>query len=114
MLAKHQVERFMVTTKKVKRSSVKNAEELKLPSVLDIKSAGAFFEEIKSDSKAGTNLVLDAKKLEKITTPAIQILLASSAAVKKKKGSLKVIKFSSEVERVFADIGLESQFNEWK
>jgi len=104
----------MVATKKVKKGSGANVEELKLPDVLDIKSANTFFEEIKSVSKAGTNLVLDAEQLEKITTPAIQILLASCAAVKKKNGSFKMVKFSSDIEDVFTDIGLESQFNEWK
>lgn len=98
----------MVATKK------ENIKEVVLPSVLDIRCASAFFNDIKSVSKAGNNLVINAKNLEKITTPAIQVLLVSFAAVSKKKGSFKVINFSPEIEQVFITLGLVSQFNEWK
>jgi anti-anti-sigma factor len=100
----------MVATKK----DSENFKEVKLPNLLDIRSASAFFKDIKSVSKAGTNLVINAQNLEKITTPAIQVLLVSFVAVSKKNGSFKVINFSPEMEKVFVTVGLESQFNKWK
>lgn len=96
------------------KKSSKNSKSLSLPAVLDIRSASSFYDEVKAISTAGTNLSVDAKKVEKITTPAIQILLAASAEVCKKKGSFKIQKPSSEMTAAFVIMGLESQFNQWK
>ncbi|PIR39292.1 MAG: hypothetical protein COV35_01895 [Alphaproteobacteria bacterium CG11_big_fil_rev_8_21_14_0_20_39_49] len=92
----------------------KNSKLLSLPSVLDIRSASSFYDEIKPLSEAGTNLKVNAKDVEKITTPAIQILLASASTVCKKKGSFKIENPSSEMTNAFLVMGLESQFNKWK
>jgi anti-anti-sigma regulatory factor len=89
-------------------------EKVVLPSVLDIRTAKSFYDEIKAVSKAGANIVINGENVEKITTPAIQVLLASSIAACKKKGSFKVESFSPQLERAFVTIGLESQFNKWK
>ena len=97
-----------------KKKSSKDSKEISLPSVLDIRTASSFYDEIKKVAKAGENLVLNANDVEKITTPAIQILLAASVSVCKKKGSFKIKEPSSEMKDAFLIMGLESQFNEWK
>lgn len=92
----------------------KKASPVAMQGSFDISSATEFKETLEKSIKSSPELIIEAGKLEKITTPCIQLLLSASQSVMKKKGKLILQDPSKEMEKAFTDIGFIDQFNEWK
>ncbi len=89
----------------------KNVTEI--PQQVDISSIIAFLELCKNSISENENLILQASKVEKITTPGAQALIAASNSLKN-NGKKLIIKEPSEIfNNVFQDLGLSNQLKEW-
>ena len=83
-----------------------------LPSVLDIASAEQLYKDLSHASHA-QKLIIHAEKVERITTPAIQLLLVAEKSLKALEGTF-IIQSPSEVfKNAFSDLGLDSQLKQW-
>lgn len=85
---------------------------INLPTVVDIVSAEALFNDLNHASHAH-KIIIHAEKVERITTPAVQLLLATEKSLSAVEGSF-VIQSPSEVfQTALIDLGLGLQLKKW-
>ena len=89
-------------------------EKIAMCGTFDISSATEFKDTLQKALDLSPNIIIDAKELDKITTPCIQLLLSASKSANKNKGKLTLDGFSEDMEKAFSDLGFIDQFNEWK
>lgn len=113
----------MVKTDKSKGPGKKTASSgeraqfrLALPPVLDISAAKEFHIQLK-DAVSGVGngrVVFEADKVERITTPGMQLLVAAAKTIQGNKGTVAVANPSDIFCHTLTDLGLTAQLNEWK
>ena len=62
--------------------------------------------------KAG-ELILDASKVERITTPCIQLFIVADQELSQDDKGLKIVNATDAVVSAFQDIGLEKMYQRW-
>lgn len=93
-------------------SEANTSQTLVIPSILDITSAETFLASLKDISPLSA-LTLDAEKVERITTPGVQLLLSIDNSLKKGGGKF-ILQSSSDVfNTALIDLGFEDKLNEW-
>ena len=98
-----------------KTSSAKTKQEaLSLPVSFDISACSEFLVLINQyvDQDSG-DVTLNGGKVERITSPAIQLLLALNKTLHDQGRKLKIDKPSSEIESAFDHLGLSRQLKDW-
>ncbi len=90
----------------------KESDAFVLPAVLDISAAEKLLEKFR-ELNTDTKIILDASKVQRITTPCIQIILSAHKTIKNKNGSLEIKNASDACKDAFYDIGLADEFNGW-
>jgi anti-anti-sigma factor len=93
-----------------------NGDAFMLAPILNIESAEDFLCAVKEHvAKVGLdkNILLDASKVESITTPAIQVIIALSKIAERNGGSITVRSPSEAISKVFQTIGLYSLLEKW-
>ena len=83
-----------------------------LPSQIDISSAAKLCDDIKA-IYTSNNITLDAGKVDRITTPGIQILLAITTTAKSRGGLVTITKPSEIFQSIISDLGFSNQLKEW-
>ncbi len=76
--------------------------EITLGSSLEIRNAAEFLATMQD---AGDNVTLVASEVDSITTPCIQIIIATMKDVERKSGKFVISKPSAAFVRAFKDIG---------
>lgn len=100
-------------TVKLKVSSVE--VRLCLPALLDISTSEVFAGELAGFlKKKSKKYIFNAAKVEKITTPGVQLLLAVSNEIKKNKAKCMVEEPTELFVEALNDLGLFEQLKEWK
>lgn len=84
-----------------------------LPSILDVPSSEALRDAILDSAAPGSTLKLDSKEVEQLTTPGIQVLLATAEWATRKEMAFKIANPSEALIEAFKDSGLFSQLMAW-
>lgn len=99
--------------KRVVLRAISNSENTLLPTELTIHTAEQVAAEWKTLPIQPGQLVLDASRLENITTPGVQLLLSLEASLQAAGGSLRVVHPRSEHAHLFDILGLGAKWQEW-
>ncbi|NDF11995.1 MAG: STAS domain-containing protein [Proteobacteria bacterium] len=84
-----------------------------LPAQLDIRAVESFYEEIKKLSERTTHITLDASKVERLTTPCVQIILSLAKYLTASGGALKITSPTVVFSLAFTDLGFSRNLKEW-
>ncbi|WP_269586083.1 STAS domain-containing protein [Roseibium sp. Sym1] len=87
--------------------------EVELPEILDLESVPKLRECLAGALSEQSEIQIDAGKVERIGTPAVQVLLAAAAELAGEKRRLVLTGSSSVFQSAFEDLGLSSQYAEW-
>lgn len=84
-----------------------------LPEYMTIETAEALAAELKQLPIGDkTSLTLDAGRVESITTPGVQLIVATEKALASQGGSLRIINKREAFTHAFCDLGLERMIKE--
>ena len=104
-------------TKSVKKKSPAKKAKLsafKMPESADIAYVGDFLQDIKKLVKGRQKkVVIDCSKIERITTPCIQVFLSAAETLGRSKRALVVKSASSAMEEAFSDLGFGAELKKW-
>ena len=92
---------------------VVSSQEIVLAPVLDLSLADQLKEIFLTALAAGGDIRLDAGKVDRITTPCLQLFVAADRAVSENGGKLKIVQASEAVVTALRDIGLEDMYQKW-
>ena len=84
-----------------------------LPRVLDIPAAAELRETVLDMVVSGMTVTLKANDVEQVTTPGVQVLMATAAHIDFQKAKLTVASPSDALIDGFSDLGLFSQLMAW-
>jgi anti-anti-sigma regulatory factor len=90
-------------------AKAKKATMKPLPESMDIASAQELFKTFTGYTKKPADITLDASKVERITTPAIQLILALAKTLEADKHSLSIASPSEQFVAAFEDLGLQDE-----
>lgn len=90
----------------------KEVQEVILPAILDVTSAESLLSILK-ESITANHLILVAENVEKLTTPCIQLLLATEKTLTANGHTLRINSPSDAFKHALCDLGLKEQFNQW-
>ena len=102
-------------TNKVNDATAKTTADgtvFKLPAQVDISSAASFFDSVNAAYASGS-ITFDASKVDRITTPGVQILLSATKTAKENGGKASVLEPSESFKTIISDLGFSNQLNEW-
>lgn len=94
-------------------AAIDEAGTVNLPLVLDLGGAHALRETFVHAGSAAGHVTVDAGQVERIGTPAIQVLLAAARAQTANNRSFTLRQPSEVVVKAFEDIGLIEELNRW-
>ena len=97
----------------LKSEMVDDTCQITLPGVLDIPVAADLKEAVLEMVVAGSNVTIQSDAVEQVTTPGIQVLMATAAYIEEQKANLTLIKPSDALVDGFSDLGLFSQLMAW-
>jgi len=83
-----------------------------LPQVLDLTVARSLRDDMMALLKGGA-IVLDAGAVERMSTPCVQVLLATGQAAEATNSQFRIVNASDCFLGAVADLGLQSQFTDW-
>lgn len=91
------------------------AEEtiLALPASLDFADTEALLPTLREAAAGTTVCVLECGAAERISTPAVQMLLSLEKTLRQQNGALTLRAPSPALARAFADLGLGENLNRW-
>lgn len=98
---------------KIKAKS-KVASALNVPEVVDIKNVEAFLSSVRDAMANSNDIELDCSKVERMTTPGIQVILSAAKTAVEKGGKITLKDPSENMTVIFNDLGLSEQLQEWK
>lgn len=87
--------------------------EYELPAQLDIRAVEQFFDRLRTIAEEADVAMIDASKVERITTPCVQIVLSLSKTLEENGGRLKLKAASDVFHNAFADLGLTHCIKQW-
>ena len=82
-----------------------------LPRLLDVPNAGTLQQGLTVALNHGGDLVVDGHDVERISTAALQVLLAAKLCVEASGAAMTVERASPALSTAIADLGLSSIFN---
>lgn len=85
--------------------------KIKLPAQLDLAALPALRDEI--GGAIGVSLTIDGSDVERVGTPAVQLLLAAAKAVAAEGRSFALRSPSAALAAAFLDLGLASELDCW-
>ncbi len=92
-----------------------NAEQVFiLPAIVDITCAAILYKELHEACEHAGRLVVKAAAVERMTTPAVQLITSLAVSLKQQNKQLVIAEPADAVVNVFSDLGLTAQFNEWR
>jgi hypothetical protein len=97
---------------KMSKENHNDAIIFQFPNKIDIASIVSIADNIKA-TYTSKNIIFNAKSVEKITTPGIQILLATILTAKSRRGHIKITEPSEIFINNIATLGFASQLQEW-
>lgn len=83
-----------------------------LPDILDFTQAQPLRDTLTMLLNAGA-LMLDASAVERMSTPCAQVLLAAGRTAASSGASFKILNASAAFRTALADLGLQSEFDNW-
>ena len=86
---------------------------LTLPAECDLPWARAFHEGILERAALDRDVEIDARAVERMTTPAVQVIVALSRALEAERRSLTVALPSAAFLSAFSDLGLADMAGTW-
>jgi anti-anti-sigma regulatory factor len=86
---------------------------LTLSPVVDILAAPDLHAALLKALERGRTIAIDAAPVERISTPAIQVLLAAAKAAEAAKLKFRVTNPSPALVSAFADLGLKPTLDQW-
>lgn len=95
---------------KVKDSST--SDVVVLPANTDIGSISQLYQEIIS-VYTNHNLAIDASKVQNITTPGVQLLIAATNTAKARNIKITIPQYSEMFKNTLTIMGFSNQFKEW-
>lgn len=84
-----------------------------LPDVLDLLSAGEIHAQFMEFADSGENVVIDASHVVRITTPAVQIIVALSQYLHSIDASFEITNPSESFTEAFNFLGLMDFLKQW-
>lgn len=87
--------------------------ELALPAQLDIAALQGLKEELLAAAALEGDLAIDASQVERVGTPAVQLLLAAARAFSGSGRRFALRSASGTLSAAFADLGLAAELREW-
>lgn len=86
---------------------------LLLPAAMDLTIAAALRDAALERIGSPGDLILIAAVVERVTTPCIQVLLAAQRSLEENGCALRLVDDNGVLQRAFADLGLDVQYNRW-
>jgi anti-anti-sigma regulatory factor len=83
-----------------------------LAEVLDLAQATSL-RDVMATLLRGDAVILDAGAVERMSTPCAQVLLAAARAAESAGLRFTISNASAAFQTAFADLGLQSEFDEW-
>lgn len=97
----------------IQSEMIDGTHHIALPRVLDISNAADLKDVILDIAEPGSIINLEANGVEQLTTPGVQILLAATSFIERKKAKLTMSKPSGALIEGFSDLGLFSHLMAW-
>jgi anti-anti-sigma regulatory factor len=88
--------------------------ELKLPAQLDLGALSSLKEELEAAAASENTLLVEGGMVERVGTPAIQLLLAAARAFSGEGRGFELTNPSQTLSSALADLGVPLNFPEWK
>ncbi len=85
-----------------------------LPEELTLMAAEPLRDLLHTAISTNGNLVLDASRVERLTTPCIQVLLAAGHAAEKENAHFKLQNPSQALTASLTDLGLGAELKRWR
>ncbi len=87
--------------------------EIRLPAQLDLASLTALKEELTSAATSANSLIVDGSNVERVGTPAIQLILAAAKAFSGEGRQFTLEAPSQPLSAAFDDLGLAEVTRQW-
>lgn len=85
-----------------------------LPSIVDLPAAQALKEILVEELSSGVSVRLDGADVERIGTPAVQVLLAAARTFSAQGRTFVLARPSAVLSAAFADLGLSRELAAWR
>jgi anti-anti-sigma regulatory factor len=86
---------------------------LALPAVLDIAAAHGLKEALLDAGSSSASLIIDGANVERVGTPALQVLLAAARELGGGERRFALTNPSPALRAAFADLGLAAELQRW-
>lgn len=80
-----------------------------LPAVLDLDAAIQLRKSLMEELSEAESILLDAEEVERLGTPAVQVLLSAAVTLKAEGRALRIGNATEAVQGAFHDLGLGAQ-----
>ena len=97
----------------VKLTAKGNTAKIVLPEILDFSAAGSLKTALEGALSGGRSFKLDAKNVERLSTPCVQVLIAAERAMKAADVPFTLSKPSDAFIDTFNDLGVFSHLKQW-
>ncbi len=87
--------------------------DVELVKVLDLNAVHDLRELLATTLSETGTIVINAENVERIGTPAVQVILAAGKELSNENRSIVISKSSETFQSAFADLGLEDQLLQW-
>ena len=89
------------------------SHNITMPSSMDIMAAEEIKQLLLEAINNAANIVVDAAKVERLTTPCIQLLIAFDQELKNQNTTFKITNASDAFINALEDVGLDEKYQEW-
>jgi chemotaxis protein CheX len=86
---------------------------ISLPGILNLGMAESLREEFIQCLAANSEIIIDAQKVDNITTPCLQIIIAAGRSMEESESCLILKNPSTAFTDAFRDLGLTNFIEEW-
>ena len=98
----------------MKAAPRQRAKALTLPAILDIGNAQELQDSLAGALERSPVLRLNGSKINQVSTPGVQVLLAASQSALAGGGKLILASPSPALQEAFESLGLPNQLSEWR
>jgi len=92
------------------RATSSRTKTLTLAAVLDFASIQSLKETLSAAAEKSSSIRLSGYKVQRVTTPAIQVLLSAAKTAAAGGGQFRIIRPSPALSQAFDDLGLGNEF----
>jgi anti-anti-sigma regulatory factor len=93
--------------------SLKASDVVALAANLDLSAAQALKESLTDAMLAGSDVVVSGASVERVGTPAVQVLLAAARTLASEGRRFSLLESSEALDAAFEELGLAATFEEW-